>query len=77
MQKKTTLDLPKYMASTFHVNASSSHNIVVEFYKCNMPLHENGLANFHKLKIQRIKLGIDKVAELSLSLHRAFYSLFK
>jgi hypothetical protein len=45
-------------------NASSSHNIVVDFHKFNMPLHADGLADFHTLKIQRIKLGIDKVAEI-------------
>jgi hypothetical protein len=46
------------------LNASSSRNIVVECHKFNMPLHARDLANFHTLKIQRIKLGIDKVAEI-------------
>jgi hypothetical protein len=48
----------------YALNAFSSHNIVVEFHKFIMLLHANDLADFHTLKIQRNKLGIDKVAEI-------------
>jgi len=34
------------------LNASISHNIVVDFHKFNMSLHTNDLADFHMLKIQ-------------------------
>jgi hypothetical protein len=46
------------------INVSSSDYILVDFHKFNMSLHANDLTNFHTQKIQRIKLGIDKVAEI-------------